>query len=44
MDVQEMGWGGIDCIIQAQDRDKVADVYKGDNEPWSAIECGEFVE
>jgi len=22
MDLQEMGWGGIDCIIQAQDRDR----------------------
>jgi len=39
MDLQEMGWGGIDCIIQAQDRDRWRTLIKAITNlrvPWNA--------
>jgi hypothetical protein len=41
MDLREVGWGGMDWINLAQDRD--SSCVHGD-EPSGSIKCGEFLE
>jgi hypothetical protein len=43
MDLQEVGWGGLDWIYLAQDRGIwLPFVY--DNEPSGSLKCGEFLD
>jgi hypothetical protein len=42
-DLQEVGWGGIDWIAVAQDREK-AGACEYSNEPSGSIKCGEFLD
>jgi hypothetical protein len=44
MDLQEVGWGGMDWIDMAQDRDKVVSCCECGNEPSGSIKCGEFLD
>jgi len=43
MDLQEMGWRGMDWIDLAQDR-HVAGACKSGNEPSGSIKWGEFLD
>ena len=40
MDLQEMGWGSMDWINVAQDRDKWRGCHDCSNEPLGSIKCG----
>jgi hypothetical protein len=42
MDLQEVGWGGMDWINLAQDKGQVAGTCKCGKEPSVSIKCGEF--
>jgi hypothetical protein len=42
MDLQEVGWGGMDWINLAQDKGQVAGTCKCGNERSVSIKCGEF--
>jgi hypothetical protein len=44
MDLREIGWGGMDWIDLAQNRDPWRDSCEHGNEPSSAIKCWEFLE
>jgi hypothetical protein len=45
MDLREVGWGGMDSISVAQDRDRqVAGFCECGYEPSGSIKCGEFLE
>jgi len=44
MDVQEVGWGDMDSIDPAQDRDRLRALANWDKEPSGSIKCGEFLE
>jgi len=44
MDLQEVGWGGMDWIDLAHDRDKRAGDRECGNEPSCSIKCGEFLD
>jgi hypothetical protein len=44
MNLQELGFGGIDWMELAQDRDKEAGTYECGNEPSGSIKCGEFLD
>ena len=44
MDLEEVGWGGMDWIAVAQDRDRWRSFSEYDNEPSGYIECGEFLD
>ena len=39
-----MGYGGMDWIKMAQDKDKVAGTSDCSNEPLGSIKCGEFLD
>jgi len=41
MDFQEVGWGGMDWIDLAQDRDRCRAVVNVVTN-WGSIKCGEF--
>jgi len=41
MDLKEVGWGSLDWIDLAQDR-QVAGAFECGNEPSVSIKCGEF--
>jgi hypothetical protein len=43
MDLREVGWGGVDWIHLAQDRQVAGSCVYGD-EPSGSIKCGEFLE
>jgi len=43
MDLQEMGYGYMDWIGLAQDR-QVADACECGNEPLGSVKCGEFLD
>jgi hypothetical protein len=43
MDLKEVGWGGVDWIDLAQDR-QVAGAFECGNEPSGPIKCGEFLD
>jgi hypothetical protein len=40
MDLREIGWGGIDWIDLAQDRDQ----WEGSREPSGSVKCWEILE
>ena len=42
MDLQEVGWGGMDWINLVQDKGQVAGTCKCGNETSGSIKCGEF--
>jgi hypothetical protein len=42
MDHQEVGWGGMDWISVAQDRDRWQALLNIGNEPSGSIKCREF--
>ena len=42
MDLQEVGWGGLDWIDLAQDRDRWGGIRKCDNEPSGSRKRGKF--
>jgi hypothetical protein len=44
MDLWEIGFGDVDWIHWAQDRDKVAGSCEHGNEPSGSIKCGEFLD
>jgi hypothetical protein len=44
MDLQEVEFGGMDWIVQAQDRDKVAGTCECGNVPSGSIKCGEILD
>ena len=44
MDLQEVGYGGMDWIELTQDRDQVAGCCEFDNERSGSIKCGEFLD
>jgi len=41
MDLQEVGWGGVDWIALAEDRERFCDCC---NEPSDSIKCGKFLD
>jgi hypothetical protein len=42
MDLREIGWGGMDWIHLAQDRDQCS--FEHGNEPSGSIKCWEILE
>jgi hypothetical protein len=44
MDLGEQGWGHVDWIGLAQDRDKCRALVKFDDEPLGSIKCCETTE
>jgi hypothetical protein len=44
MNLREMGWGGMDWIDLAQDRDQWRCPCEHGNEPLGSIKCWEIVE
>jgi hypothetical protein len=44
MDLTEIGWGGMDWINLAQDRDNCEGCCQHGNEPSGAIKCKEILE
>jgi hypothetical protein len=42
MDLQEVGWGGMDWIALTQDRDRGP--CECGNEPFGSIKCGVFLD
>jgi hypothetical protein len=44
MDLREIGFGNVDWIHLAQDRDRCAGSCEHGNEPSGSIKCGEFVD
>jgi len=44
MDLQEVGFGGVDWIELVQDRGQVAGICECGNEPSGSIQCGEFLD
>jgi hypothetical protein len=44
MDLREIGFGDVDWIQWAQDRDQVAGSCEHGNEPSGSIKCGEFLD
>jgi len=44
LDLQEVGWGGMDWIDLAQDRDRGAGACECGNEPSCSIKCREFLD
>jgi hypothetical protein len=44
MDIQELGWAGMDWIDQAQDRDRWQVLVNVIGEPFGSVKCGEFLD
>jgi hypothetical protein len=44
MDVREIGFGDVNCIHWAQDRDKWRALVNTVIEPWGSIKCREFLD
>jgi hypothetical protein len=44
MDLEEVGWGGMDWIDLAQDKRQMAGCCECGNEPSGSIKCGEFLD
>jgi len=44
IDLQQVGWGGVDSIDLDQDREQVADAFECGNEPSGSVKCGEFLD
>jgi hypothetical protein len=44
MDIEELGWAGMDWIDQAQDRDRYADAFECGSEPFRSIQFGKFLD
>ena len=44
MDLQEVGYGGMDWIKLAQDRDRWRELVNVVNEPSGSIKCKEFLD
>ena len=44
MGFQEVGWGGMDWIDLAQDRDRWRTLFERGNETSGSIKCGEFLD
>ena len=44
MDIEELGWAGMDWIDQAQDRDRYADACECGSEHLGSIKFGKFLD
>ena len=44
MDLQEVGWGGMDWIDLARNRDRWRGLCECGNEPSGSIKCGEVLD
>jgi hypothetical protein len=44
MNLEEIGWGGIDQIDLDQDKDPMEGICENGNKPSGSIKCEEFLE
>jgi hypothetical protein len=44
MDLQDVGWGNMDWIDLAQDRDRWRTLVNAVNEPSGSIKCGQLLD
>jgi hypothetical protein len=44
MDLREVYWEGVDCMLLTQDRDRWRTLFDHGNEPSGSIQGGEFLD